>query len=917
VAPRASLLVIASVVIAGCIGHSSNRSAPADGAVRYSQEVTLLALTGVRRTIRLEAWGSAAEAMAARVMGRAGGREGQLYQAGRFRYEPPPAAYFRIDRDEPQAPIGSRSRPHFELDSLVADPELMVLLTAAQPETVDAVRRIHVEEGWRLLQRLPELTLADGPVTLRRRVTVEGGATVERLVLRRHPRAGAGAFTDLMVQVDGKAEAPFRWVSLIEQDGMERRYGAAIAALRTALARGPDRADLRRYLAVLLAEVGMREAAHREARRAHELEPAETASYLTWAQVLRRDPIGRATWSAPDSPGAAAVLRQGRERWPGDGAISAELARVLSSGPDGRPLRGAALEEALNQHRRLAALRGRPSKDFLLALVRAGALEELEVRARAAGEMGRPFLVHALAARRGVEVAVAELRKLELPQREILLALYQATTWARDETRDYPTLVRLLETIKELGGPGSGTLLAHARAYVRHEQVIVGQGPADAAKRFLVAMRSPESFAAARDQVFHPCMGAGRPPKQRELFFAVPFQKRPEANPDAITDHLLALNTFNAAGDDRAGYRVIASMERPPEEDAKLPSAAITFFVARDQGEPFRVVAVGASAMSMACQADRLAQAGNLKGAHVWLDWAHDAFSRGVPVPDGNVRAFLAAWRRGERASRRQVLEAIALLSPLQNPKAAVVRLKGLAARSPSEGVMGALVGAHLFAGDRKGTLETLRAFARRFPQSPIPTRLLISELAEQGRTDEARQALGEALADPKRAADPDWRRLQIRLAYFLQQPAEADAVVRALVQDPKATASHLNDAAWHFVVRGKIDAQTLDWARRAADLSRRNRAILNTLAVVEALSGNLRQAIDALDESSAIAGELEEADWLVLGAIAEALELWPEAAGYYRRLARPNVPATSQPRPDTAWAVAQARLAVVSAKGN
>jgi tetratricopeptide (TPR) repeat protein len=825
-------------------------------------------------------------------------------------------AYLRLEREEPGPVSPERPRSPLNVESMAGQlADYVEIGVVGRPATIEGIRRLVVEPGWRLLDRPPDASSPPGPVTLRRRVTTEDSALVERVAIQLDPRATESQLTDGFQRAFPPAQLrhPFRWVSVAQERGEQRRYAEAIAELQRSIARSPRRAPPRQYLAVLLTQAGLRRAAAAQAQRAAELDPDATVSYRTWAQALRRDAVGRATWSEPDAPMAADALARGLARTPGNPALLRPLARELFIGPHGQPLRGAVLEPVLGRARREPELRH--SKEYLEALVRAGAYAELEQEARAAGPDGHGYLALAVASQRGVEAAVQELGKLDLSPPDRNLALLSAALLIRDETRDYPTLVRLVERTVELGGSVPRAVQLQARALIRHEQALTGPGPTDAVKRYMVAMRTPEAFAAARGGLYHPCRTVGPPSLQadqrRDPLFVNLYQAQ-SINPDASADQLIARQTFTQQGDDTGGYRVSVRHQAPAEPDDRLPVPALTFYVARDQDQ-FRVISLGTSTAGMACQADRLLRAGKLPEARRWLDWAHDDFSRGTRVASPDVRAFLAAWRRGEPEGRAKMRDAIALLSPERDPKEAIARLTPLAARSGSEDILAALVGAHLFAGDEARALRALRSQVARFPHSSGASRLLIAHLVDHGQADEGRRVLAQALADPAQASDPGLGRLAADVAYLTQRPADADALVRELAERHPTDAAILNLAAWHGVVRDQIDDRVRGWARQAAELGRR-RAILNTLAVVEALSGNLREAIDAMNEGMG-RDELNAGDWLVLGAIAERLELWQEAAGHYRRIARPVTKNDKTPRADGIWSIAQARLAAVEAK--
>ena len=115
-----------------------------------------------------------------------------------------------------------------------------------------------------------------------------------------------------------------------------------------------------------------------------------------------------------------------------------------------------------------------------------------------------------------------------------------------------------------------------------------------------------------------------------------------------------------------------------------------------------------------------------------------------------------------------------------------------------------------------------------------------------------------------------------------------------------------LNNLAWAAVVAGNVNQQALDDALSAVKRTKQeNAACLHTLATVYAELGKTSEALENLRRAVEIRGErTEEADWYVLGRIAEQYGLDEVAAGLYRK-----VPAKQAAAADDVYVLAQRRL--------
>ena len=102
-----------------------------------------------------------------------------------------------------------------------------------------------------------------------------------------------------------------------------------------------------------------------------------------------------------------------------------------------------------------------------------------------------------------------------------------------------------------------------------------------------------------------------------------------------------------------------------------------------------------------------------------------------------------------------------------------------------------------------------------------------------------------------------------------------------------------MNDRAWAAVVSGNVNQQALDDALAAVKRTKQeNAACLYTLAAVYAELGKTSEALENLRRTVEMRGERsEEADWYVLGRIAEHYGLDEVAAGCIARCPQDRPP--------------------------
>ncbi len=207
-----------------------------------------------------------------------------------------------------------------------------------------------------------------------------------------------------------------------------------------------------------------------------------------------------------------------------------------------------------------------------------------------------------------------------------------------------------------------------------------------------------------------------------------------------------------------------------------------------------------------------------------------------------------------------------------------------------------------------RARVSTLRTVGDQVAQADDHTvealRLKLAGLAAQGHWDELRQAVQQY--GDKKDNDPRIEELLALQEMRLGEFQTAENRLRALCSRVKTLSPVLNNLAWAAVASGNVNQQALDDALSAVKRTKQeNAACLHTLATVYAELGKTSEALENLRRAVEIRGErTEEADWYVLGRIAEQYGLDEVAAGLYRKVpARPALAA------DDVYVLAQRRL--------
>ncbi|HEU4734858.1 MAG TPA: hypothetical protein VFT22_43500 [Kofleriaceae bacterium] len=176
--------------------------------------------------------------------------------------------------------------------------------------------------------------------------------------------------------------------------------------------------------------------------------------------------------------------------------------------------------------------------------------------------------------------------------------------------------------------------------------------------------------------------------------------------------------------------------------------------------------------------------------------------------------------------------------------------------------------------------------------------------LARAGRCDDAGKLIDDSLA-----GDPDNHDALVERFWssvLCRSTGEALQYAEALLSRPDPSENDLNSVAWFRLVAGSDLPAALDLARRAVALNRGAPNSVNTLAAIEAESGDLGHAIEDTWKALALENAIAPgpADWYVLGRIYDRLDLVDDARAAYKRVT------TESGEPWSSYELARKRLA-------
>jgi hypothetical protein len=355
---------------------------------------------------------------------------------------------------------------------------------------------------------------------------------------------------------------------------------------------------------------------------------------------------------------------------------------------------------------------------------------------------------------------------------------------------------------------------------------------------------------------------------------------------------------LRADGDDATGWRVVW--------------AGGAKHVLVEDGE-YRVMGVGADLGAWALE---LIERGQVDAARRWLGRKRDDSSSAAPAGDALAGALIArVWPRGAPEDAPTLLVAAAsLLARGAAPGAAIPILREAHARAASGDARDAIEQALVAALRGSGQLDDAQALTTgllaRHPGSLTAFYAHASVLRESGREDAV-----EATARARLARAPDDLDATEMLALRMGRRgdhASANALYERLSAKGDVAPSVQNNRAWRALFLGGATEEAVALAKLAVEGTAPGRRgeQLHTLATLYAELGRGAEAMQALHQEWQESGAPgpADADWYVIGRVAEDYGLPEEALAAYRRVSRPQ-----QPDAESTWVLAQRRLGALA----
>ncbi|MBP1770905.1 MAG: transglutaminase domain protein [Holophagaceae bacterium] len=690
----------------------------------------------------------------------------------------------------------------------------------------------------------------------------------------------------------------------------------AMAEFRREMGALPTSADPLVRLARAQLSAGLAETARDSLRQAIRLQPSRGIAHQVQGWVLQHDWIGRKMKPGWDRKGAVEAYRRAIALDPKDRFARQNLAILLEHDADGeRYAKGADLQEAARFYKALIEEEKSDAlqDNLMVCLSKLGQLREAQeiARAREASPRRNAWLVGLEACLNGQEKAIALGRTL-FPDLATRRATYLGAADVAVIFRKYAEASGLLNegasgASDMVQVKGRAEILAKVRPF--ETRVLDLKDPRDAVRSMFLTIGDHHLTADRLRPFFSEAnLTASQIRKaNREQQKVVAGLAKQGLSVPVMIDLTMSLSDVTADGDDLKGYVVQAQMP------GQSPSR---FYVARI-GTTCRLV--GNELFDLARQALWHVHRGELGPARAWLDRLHEESRKpedGDPLSGNLVRRL---WEKGQQGTAAEIrLACESLLAIDKDENGAYSAVKAALASALPDPKMGAVArSAAIGAGDRKDfqTLDqaTLRLVSL-YPDSLAARSWRIDCLVTSGRWPEALEAVDAAIAKY-----PEEDRFQARKPYILSRlgrAAESAALTIDRIKRGKAGPGEFNNLAWWLVVQGKIDPETLDYARRSIQgTGASSSAAHHTLATVLAESGRTTEALGFLLKALELREEEEPtgADWYLLGRVAEQLGETAAAESYYRRV-KPE-PGELEDGEAGCPALAKRRLAALKAK--
>lgn len=660
-------------------------------------------------------------------------------------------------------------------------------------------------------------------------------------------------------------------------------------------ARHPKEALHRSQVARAMLDVGLCESARREARLAIDLEPKSAQAFSSLAWILEHDLVCRRFKGNFDRAGAIDAYRKAIELDPTDVYQRINLAILLENGSDGLQYSPTSqLDAAIVEWKQLRQLDKETFRGYennlLFDLMYAGHFEELESELAAASSDNthRAMLVAATAALKGQDAAIEEASRIAQNDETRSTSLSNAAQFLI-HMRRYPMAAALL-TAAAKGSSNSAALLQQAaidaRTTIQDPEKLAADDPRTPVMKTIfygVGENNPEKMM----QIMSPSSWQGETKEEvldtlsndLSLGSARAQLAKLGVPVSVLCDIVVSNLKLSMEGDDATGYRI--SMQAFGAKNQ-------TMYVVKENGK-YYLLGASSSLGELGYLALQHLKTNNLEGTRKVLDWARTDFSvAGGDDPLAGT-AFPHLWNRGDQPDPVRMKNAVlSMLATRKDARQWVPEIIAAHEHATTDNdrtyLLDALLEAYNSDQDWKGMRETALEELKLFPRSNSALRVLGVACGQLHDWETWSTAINARLAIV--ADDPSVLREQARFYAMQSKFAEANTVLKKLIDGAMGTANDMNGYAWNALLMHNVTPEAIEQARRAMSIQK-DYAIEHTLASLYADDGNpleARQLLLEIMENYSLP-QPDDSLWYVFGRIAEDYKQPQAATACYKRV--------------------------------
>jgi tetratricopeptide (TPR) repeat protein/transglutaminase-like putative cysteine protease len=703
---------------------------------------------------------------------------------------------------------------------------------------------------------------------------------------------------------------------------------AALAADRAVIAAQPKEALPHVRLARALLAAGIGEEAHREARRATELDPKSAAAFNTLAWTLEHDSLGVRFGPGYDLAGSLAAFDRAIALDPEDNGYRFDQAILYEFNARGvRYAADAQMGAAEKEYEELiertkdsnpgAAAEYR--ENLLYALLFDHKYAELDgMLAKLPGSNAHAAIgIASVTAQKGAEAGLAQASRGNVAAGDRSKNLNTAGSLLA-QLRLYPEAAKILEA--GIGGGTDAPTTARQIEFYKNLKPAVlpppkGDDPASAVRTSVLGVMAgtltlEEGLAVTSRHAYSSEASMRRDMEKglQQVGMLRMTASKTGLSETVLLDLLAGSMKFTATGDDASGYAVLAE---------SLGSEPDHIYVVREEGA-YRMVADANDNTPVGDEVLYALEHGQLKLAKALLDWKRDLMHKA-----GGDDAFagpLLPWfwtvgstKEGADSPAAMRLAGISLLAGSMDAKPYLGEIAELQAKATGQRQTELdllLATAAIGAEQPAVALPAAKRLLEQEPDSLTALRLAGSSYGQQHDT-----AGWLALLAPRLAKKPKDRDL-LQQEMFAYEAAGEFAAARkaeqAVLDSGKATSSDYNSYAWLGLFDDHVGEAEVKAAQQSNMLSKNGSfADLHTLACIYAALGRTTEARQVLAQAMEAGnmGTPNSEVWYALGLIYEQYGETEAALEAYRRVKAHEFDDHTYVDPSSTYVLAQARV--------